>query len=290
MIAIVKLRNVAAAAAAVVWLCCAAPARAAAAADERQWTVDGIQRTGLVVTPAADVRRPAAGWPVVFVFHGHGGTARGARRQFQVDTLWPEAVVVYLQGLPTVGPLTDPAGVRAGWDMAHPAEANRDVRLYDVVRRDLIGHDHADPRRVFVAGHSNGGGFAFVLWADRGDMLAAVAVSSSVAPAKDRPRLQPKPALMSSGRADPLVKFEWQAKMVDRLKVVNGVDATGRPWGENGTWYPSGGGTPLATIVTDGGHAPPPHFGERVVEFFKAVQVGTATTRPTTGVAALGGR
>src|SRR5580704_13593835 len=81
-----------------------------AAVDHREWDVGGTKRTGIVCTPGASATQPAAGWPVVFVFHGHGGGVEQIRRQFQIDTLWPEAVVVYLQGLPTVGQLTDPQG------------------------------------------------------------------------------------------------------------------------------------------------------------------------------------
>jgi hypothetical protein len=77
--------------------------------------------------------------------------------------------------------------------------------------------------------------------------------------------------MMSSGRKDPLVKFDWQSKMIDHLKSLNGVATDGKPWGSNGTWYTSSSGTPLATIIYDGGHAPPTDIGQRVVEFFKTV-------------------
>lgn len=247
---------------------------AQAAADHREWDVDGTKRTGIVCTPDATDHRPAAGWPAVFVFHGHGGSAENIRRQFQTDTVWPDAVVVYLQGLPTVGQLTDPQGEKAGWDSGDPPDMNKDISFYDVVLKDLIDHQHIDTKRVFSTGHSNGGGFTFTLWVYRGDTLAAIAASSSLASPKTWPLLKPKPALMSSGRNDPLVKFEWQSKMIDRLKTLNHVAAEGKPWGRDGTWYASDAGTPLATIITDGGHAPPKDIGQRVVEFFKTVSPG----------------
>jgi len=250
---------------------CAVPV--IAAVNDRNWDVDGIKRTGIVCTPVASAQQPAAGWPVVFVFHGHGGTAQNIRRQFQIDTLWPEAIVLYLQGLPTVGQITDSQGVRAGWDSVDTTDKNRDLRFFDTVLKDLIDNEHIDPKRVFSTGHSNGGGFTFTLWAHRGDTLAAVAASSCIAAIKDWPLLQPKPAMMSCGRYDPMVKFAWQTKMIDRLKSLNNVAADGKPWGRDGTWYDSDGGTPLATIIYDGGHPPPTDIGQRIVEFFKTVSL-----------------
>ena len=181
-----------------------------------------------------------------------------------------------MQGLPTPGQLTDREGNLAGWNSVDPTDKNRDLRFYDVVRKDLIDHQHIDTDRVFSTGHSNGGGFTFTLWAHRGDTLAAIASSSSIAPVKEWPLLKPKPAMMSCGRNDPLVKFDWQSKMIDRLKSLNGITTEGKPWGSNGTWYASDGGTPLATIVYDGGHPPPKDIGQRVVEFFKTVSPGDA--------------
>jgi polyhydroxybutyrate depolymerase len=170
-----------------------------------------------------------------------------------------------------VGQITDPQGTRNGWDSIDSSDKNRDLRFYDVVLKDLIDHQNIDTKRVFSTGHSNGGGFTFTLWAHRGDTLAAIASSSSIAAVKEWPLLKPKPALMSSGRNDPLVKFDWQSKMMDDLKSLNGVTDAGTPWGKDGTWYASKNHTPLATIIYDGGHAPPSDIGQRVVEFFKTV-------------------
>jgi polyhydroxybutyrate depolymerase len=170
-----------------------------AAVNDHQWTVDGSQRTGIICTPDAPTSQPSTGWPVVFVFHGHGGSAQFIRRQLQIDTYWPDAIVVYLQGLPTVGLLNDSQGDRNGWDAADPPDTNRDIRFYDVVLKDLIDQSHIDKKRVFCTGHSNGGAFTFTLWAHRGDTLAAIASSSAIATREIRPLLKPKPVMMSSG-------------------------------------------------------------------------------------------
>ena len=90
------------------------PAVFAAAASAAEpltltWTIDGVSRQALVFPPGATAA--AAKAPIVFGFHGHGGTMQSARLMgFQ--QLWPEAVVVYMQGLPTPSRV-DPRGTRS---------------------------------------------------------------------------------------------------------------------------------------------------------------------------------
>ena len=72
--------------------------------ERMEWQIDGVAREALVHVPA-DARSSAT--PVLFAFHGHGGTAKNAAFHYNYQKLWPEALVVYMQGLPTVGK-TDP--------------------------------------------------------------------------------------------------------------------------------------------------------------------------------------
>jgi len=46
---------------------------------EQKWVVDGVDRIGLVYTPSSAEASPT---PVVFAFHGHGGTMQNAARLF----------------------------------------------------------------------------------------------------------------------------------------------------------------------------------------------------------------
>lgn len=239
--------------------------------NERNWTINGQARTGLVYTPDDNAKKPAAGWPTVFVFHGHGGWGKQVRRGFNIDELWPESIVVYLNGLPTVTPLVDKEGKRPGWDMSSPPEKNKDIQLYDAVLKELIAKDGTDPKRVFIAGHSNGGGFVYTLWSHRADTLAAVE-SSSASVGVGNWRLSPKPALITAGKNDPIVKFSWQQNTIALVKKINAVQGDGKLWGEDGTWYDSE--NPLATIIYNGRHGPPKNIGQRAVEFFKAVSPG----------------
>src|SRR5947208_2210477 len=83
------------------------------AADQvEKWDVDGVERQGLVFAPESAKTEPA---PLVFAFHGHGGTMRHSAGTFKLQELWPQAIVICLQGLNTPGRLTDPDGKKPGW-------------------------------------------------------------------------------------------------------------------------------------------------------------------------------
>src|SRR5271170_6263017 len=78
----------------------------------RTWDVDGVKREALVY---AALKKTEGKVPLVFDFHGHGGTAKHAAQTHHFHETWPEAVVVCMQGLNTPGRLTDPEGKKSGW-------------------------------------------------------------------------------------------------------------------------------------------------------------------------------
>lgn len=231
----------------------------------RSWTVDGVKREALVHLPK--VEKPM---PLVFVFHGHGGNMRNAARSFNIHELWPEAAVVYMQGLPTPGQLTDPEGKKNGWNSKPADIANRDLKFFDAVYASLC--NQVNTNRVFSTGHSNGGGFTYCLWAARGDLFAAAAPSASAA-RRSAKMLKPKPALHLAGTNDTLVNYAWQVRMMEFVKELNGCTEEGQPWhasGElKGTCYPSQTGTPFVTLISPGGHEFPKEAPALIVRFFQ---------------------
>ncbi len=241
-------------------------AAAARAADlvEQTWTVDGVQRTALVHWPA----KHEGPVPVVFAFHGHGGSSRHASRSFPIHRFWPEAIVVYPQGLPTVGKLTDPKGERAGWQAAAGVNGDRDLKFFDVLLADLLQNKGGDARRVYAMGHSNGGGFTYLLWAERGDALAAVAPSAALS-VKSALKLRPKPAMHLGSPSDELVKFAWQARMIDRVLTVNGCPPRD-PEAKGRRDYPSTNGAPVVVYLHEGGHKFPTAATAEIVKFLQA--------------------
>ncbi len=234
----------------------------------QQWRIDGVERSAVVVAPSAPV--PAGGSPLVFVFHGHGGTSAHAARTFAIHSHWPEAVVIYAQGLPTPGRLTDPQGLKPGWQHAPGEQGDRDLKLVDAMLSWARARFRVDPARVYAAGHSNGATFTYVLWAARGGAFAAFAPSSSVfrkdlmAPAK------PKPALVIIGEKDELVRPAAQRLSLDALLRLNQAGRTGEPWsGAYALRHSSPLGADVVAYVHPGDHTLPKNAGEMMVKFFK---------------------
>lgn len=246
----------------VVWV---ATVNAVAALEKRTWIVDGVEREALVSLPAQ--KGPAAA-PLVFVFHGHGGAMAQAARSFHVHALWPEALVVYPQGLPTPGKLTDPAGKRAGWQAQAGAQSDRDLKFFDAMLADLRKTQRVDEKRIYATGHSNGGAFTYQLWAERAAVFAAVAPSAALY-VPGAGKLTPKSVLHVGSPDDELVKFSWQERMIERVFAVNGAGARD-PAATDYRLYPGKEGMDVALLIHPGGHRFSPEAPARIVEFFQA--------------------
>ncbi|MDO8541332.1 MAG: prolyl oligopeptidase family serine peptidase [Opitutaceae bacterium] len=237
--------------------------RAADAPERREWTVGGVAREALLHVPADAKTKPA---PVVFVFHGHGGSMANSARTFAIHSLWPEAIVVYPQGLNTPGRLTDPEGKKPGWQHRAGDQGDRDLKFFDTVLAALRHEYQVDNRRVYSTGHSNGAGFTYLLWATRGDAFAAVAPSAAATTVQGM--LKPKPVMHVAGRKDELVKFEWQEQTMIALRRLNQCGG-GRAWAEECTIYDSRVGAPVVTMIHPGTHAFPRSAPPLIVKFFK---------------------
>ncbi len=239
---------------------------AAEVLKRREWMVDGVAREALLHVPEQAKTQPS---PVVFAFHGHGGSMTNASRMFPIHTLWPEAIVVFMQGLNTPGKLTDPEGKKPGWQSSVGAQGDRDLKFFDAVLASLKADCKVDDKRIYSTGHSNGGGFTYLLWAARGDTFAAMAPSAAAA-VQSRAALKPKPVLHIAGEKDPLVKFAWQKAMIDALLRLNQCSA-GVAWEKdpNCTFYASASGNPVITAIHPGDHSYPKQAPAVIVKFFK---------------------
>jgi len=230
----------------------------------REWMVDGVVREALVSVPE---KAKSELTPVVFGFHGHGGSMNNAARSFRFHELWPEAIVVYMQGLKTPGQLTDLKGLRAGWQKEKGDQMDRDLKFFDAVLLSLKTDYRIDESQIYSSGHSNGGGFTYLLWAERSETFAAVAPSGSAA-LKIRTRLKPKAVFHVAGENDPLVKYQWQKMMIETLKELNQCEE-GKTWEGKAMLFPSKTGNPVITLITDQGHKFPAEAPPLIVKFFK---------------------
>jgi polyhydroxybutyrate depolymerase len=233
------------------------------------WSVDGVQRSALVAAP----RAAAAGdrLPLVLVFHGHGGTSANAARTFRIHEAWPEAVVIYPQGVPTVGALTDPEGRLPGWQSLPGDNGDRDLRLTEAMLEWAKTRYPIDPAKVFAAGHSNGGSMVYLLWAVRGDRFAAFAPSASVFRPVLIARAPPKPALIIAGREDALVPFASQQRTIDAVLRLNHAAAAGAEWSGEARMHASPSGADVVIYIHPGGHPMPADAGEQMARFFRTV-------------------
>jgi len=234
-----------------------------------EWRIDGIPRQAIVLPAAGPASLPA---PVLFVFHGHGGSMqKSAMKGFR--ELWPEAVTVCPQGLATrTG--RDPDGRRAGWQQKVGDHDNRDVKFFDAMLTTLRENYHIDDSRVFATGHSNGGGFTYLLWGVRGSRLAAIApFSAGAGGLRNAKPLKPLPVFHGAGQKDSIVPFENQMRTMKAVRAFNQCDPNGRPWAKAGTlvctFYPSGQGAPFVSAVHQGAHAYPDEASALIVRFFK---------------------
>jgi polyhydroxybutyrate depolymerase len=224
--------------------------------------VGGVDREALVYTGSLTKNAP-----LVFGFHGHGGGMRQAAKSFNLHNEWPEATVVYMQGLPTKG-RTDPKGEKNGWEMrGKNADGGRDVPFFDTLYHYFGKSNKIDLKRVYAMGHSNGGGFTYVLWAVRGDRFAAVAPSAAGG-SRVLGVSEPLPAFIIGGRNDTIVSFATIEDSFKRTLELNDAKLK-RSMGPM-TFYAGKNGKDVVSYFTNGGHNFVKEAVPHMVEFFKS--------------------
>jgi polyhydroxybutyrate depolymerase len=231
----------------------------------RTWVVDGVKREAHVFAPS---KKTDGKVPLVFDFHGHGGTAKHAARTHHIHTNWPEAVVVYMQGSNTPGKLTDPDGKKSGWQSGPGDQKDRDLKFFDAVLASMKKDFPIDEQRIYATGHSNGGAFTYLLWTKRGDTFAAFAPVAAAAGLYFK-EAKPKPLFHAASEKDPLVTFAMQQRTLDHAKKLNGCGDKGEEWDKGCLRYSSKGGMPIVIYLHDEGHRYPEATPGLVVKFFQ---------------------
>ena len=239
----------------VVWLLLAP---VALSAQVTRWQVDGVTREGLVYGPTASPSGDGA--PLVLSFHGFGDTMHNFQHT-DLHRAWPEAVVVYLQGLPTRRGLP-------GWQV-EPGDANRDLRLVDVVLTSLQETRNIDAGRVYATGFSNGGMFTYLLWAERPEVFVAYAPVAARLRPSVRP-VQPAPVFHVAGEQDRVVSFSDQRAAIDVAMAVNGVASEAAACGSGCTIHGEATAAPVQTWIHGGAHVYPRETTTRIVSFFRS--------------------
>lgn len=186
-------------------------------------TIGGSARSFVLFAPS---KLPAPA-PLVIVLHGAGGN--GAQMQdrthLDAEARMAGVVVVYPESR-----LNWPDGVQRAWDdgrdtSARRAEGDIDDQAFLLALIDSLAAQGAiDPRRVFMAGGSNGGMMAMRFACDHPDRVAAIAAVTSSLPVGERERCArrpPVPVLLLKGDQD-------------RILPYNGGRVPTRPGEDNG--------------------------------------------------------
>lgn len=182
----------------------------------------GFDRTALVVVPKR--YKLGAKPPLVLVFHGAGGdgvhvldkdgwAAKAEKEGF---------IAVAPTGLPSLPRLaaefkTNPRLWNSGQLNARsPRAAIDDVAYIATLLDEIQKRVPCDQTRVFVTGHSNGGGMTFRLGAELSQRFTAIAPVAGMMAVKDAMPKKPLPTLYVIGTKDPLqplaggeVKLPW---------------------------------------------------------------------------------
>ena len=228
------------------------------------FVVSGVKREAIVVAPTRKSDHP----PLVIGWHGHGGGMTQAQNMFKVEAAWPEAVVVYPQGLPSPTPV-DSSGTKPGWQFEQGQSGDRDLMLFDEILKQMTMNYHVDPKRVYSMGFSNGSIFTYLLWSKRNAALTAGGIVAGALVDANKP-LKPMPAFVAAGTADTTCPFQDQVKSIRYDRMVDGVAPNAAAPIHNGVRYFHGTKADLAIMIHQGGHVYPPGTTQKIVSFFKS--------------------
>ncbi len=227
-------------------------------AEIMRWQVDGETREAIVYAPAESGGGDKV--PLVLSFHGYGDNMQNFQRT-NIHVAWPDAVVVYFQGLETRRGF-------AGWQVEQGDGVGRDLKLVDVALESLRQTYNVDDDRIYATGFSNGGMFTYLLWTERHDVFAAYAPVAGRLRPSVRPT-RPRPLFHVAGERDRQVSFRDQGAAIEVAIEVNGVGAATTRCGDGCTIYGSDTPAPVMTWIHSGGHVYPSGTSERIVSFFR---------------------
>ncbi len=239
--------------------------------------VDGLTRTALVSTGHTTSGKP----PLLLVFHGFGGYASSMESVTNFHKLWPEATVVYPQGLNVVKPSIQYWA--PGWpdypDQYKTADAinqyhDRDIHFIDELLYLMKTKYQIDPNRVYSAGFSNGATFSYLLYTQRPTLFNAFAGVSGPATFLNY-AIVSRPILTINGVNDAYVYPALATAMKADFMRVNQCGGIGESWQFNSAYtiyQPSiPAGAEFVWYQHPGGHSWISGASEAIIAFFKTI-------------------
>lgn len=248
------------------------------ASQRRTVDVLGTQRSYRLHRPSAGT--PNGPRPAVILLHGLAGSGSQIQSYFGFDPVADREgfIAVY------------PDSLSGAWgDVRFPdqpedakRQTEQDVAFLNVLADELVAAGMADPKRIYLAGNSNGGLMATTMACLSPRKFAAFATITATASVHARTMChaaKPRPLLIMNGTTDP-INF-WDAERAENIGYLGGDDFFAL-WSQlNGCWgreevplpdvdeldnsrvhlvkprtCPPGGDTELYR-VNGGGHHPP---------------------------------
>ena len=206
--------------------------------------------------------------PLVFAFHGHGGTGKNFDRKMDIEGKWPQAIVVYPDGLVGHKGKTDPNGTKPGWQTLPGETGDEDLAFYDALFATLHAQLPVDDDRIYAVGHSNGSAFVSLLLNQRGNAIAATA-NLSGQPGKYLETDPVRSMFMSMGKTDPIVPYDNQRKSVPLAERKIGADPSTAAVDGYLTTEKGRGNLVLEVYDHPDGHEVPDAVPPLVVAFFQ---------------------
>jgi polyhydroxybutyrate depolymerase len=222
--------------------------------------VGGARRSFVLRVPSGGDGRTAA--PVVFAFHPFGMNAQYMQSRAPIGRAWPEAFVVYPEGMPR-----DTTNLVPSWQGRLGELGDRDLAFFDAMLAWLDSRACVDRTRVFVLGYSNGAGLAHLLACERSQAVAGAAIAAgrlSCTPSSA------KPIVLSHGLQDRTVGYGIGVEASKTWASANGCAAPPKA-GVQGCIVGDRCGSATTLCTHAGGHEYDSTFTRVAAEFFKAV-------------------
>ncbi|MBN2038148.1 MAG: hypothetical protein JW768_15510 [Chitinispirillaceae bacterium] len=185
-------------------------------------TIYDTVRTYLLSVPEA--YNPNNGYPVIWIFHGTGGTGSQIRRYCHIEDAAPEnsALFVYPDGLPREG-----SSGSSSWESS-PGN-DRELLLFDSVMARLRNIYCIDEDRVFATGHSAGAFMSNFLGCFRGNAVTAIAPVAGGGFWWRQPCVGHVGVMVIHGTADESVSYESGMRALNFFLASNGCKKTVTP-------------------------------------------------------------
>ena len=229
--------------------------------SSEQIEIEGAARSYVLSIPT-DYQADRA-YPLVFAWHGLGGSGSGARGYFRIEQQGKgNALFVYPDGLPNDD--GNPA-----WDLAVEGV---DMALFDELVTKIGASHCVDRSRVFSTGHSFGGFFTERLGCSRGQALRAIAPVAGGPPFGGMTNCTTSVAAwITHGSNDETVDFETGEAGRDLWLEANGCRMTTTMTAPEPCVAYDGCQEPVHWCVHEDGHNWPSFAGAAIWSFFSSL-------------------